>query len=53
MKVIVVFGNPMIGFSYVGTFDTTDDANVWADENVAREYDWWVIPIAQPEESTE
>ncbi len=50
MKTIVMCGNPVDGFNCVGPFDTVDEANDWADEHVAREYDWWVMPLAEPEE---
>jgi hypothetical protein len=42
---IVVYGNPQNGFSYAGTFDSMETACDWADENVAREYDWWIAPM--------
>ena len=51
MKHIVIFGNPTDGFNYVGPFDTRDDALGWADDNVAREYDWWIATMAAPEEN--
>lgn len=49
MKVVVVCGNPISGFYLTGPFETGGEANEWADENVAREYDWWVMPISTPE----
>ncbi len=39
---IIVYGNPQSGFKYAGTFDGMERACDWADENVAREYDWWL-----------
>lgn len=53
MKFIVLCGNPMVGFRFIGLFDTVDEANAWADDNVAREYDWWVMPVEQPKESND
>lgn len=52
MKTIVMFGNPMDGFNCVGPFETREQALDWADDNVAREYDWWLVPIADPEGAT-
>jgi hypothetical protein len=48
MRHVVMYGNPAIGFSLVGPFDTVDEANEWADDNATREYDWWILPIAEP-----
>lgn len=42
---IVIYGNPNNGFSYCGPFSTPQDANDWADNNVATEYDWWITPL--------
>lgn len=50
MSWIVIYGNPQNGFDYTGPFAYPADANDWADENVAREYDWWVAPLQQPHE---
>jgi hypothetical protein len=50
MKTIVVFGNPRDGFRCVGPFDTREQASDWADDNVSRGYDWWLVPLATPEE---
>jgi hypothetical protein len=44
---IVVYGNPKDGFTYAGTFGNPDAANAWADEHVAREYDWWIAPMIE------
>lgn len=49
---IVIYGNPNNGFSYCGPFSTPQDANDWADDNVATEYDWWITPLANPEGET-
>lgn len=53
MKVVVMYGNPSIGFKLIGPFDSNDDANTWADENITTEYDWWLMPIDQPKEETQ
>lgn len=50
MKTVVMCDNPATGFHLTGPFDTVEEANGWADEHVAREYDWWAVPIAEPEE---
>jgi hypothetical protein len=52
MKTVVMCGNPKSGFHLTGPFDTVDEANAWADQYVASEYDWWVMPLAEPEELT-
>lgn len=49
MKVLVVCGNPLIGYHFTGPFDNAEDANAWADEYLTREYDWWIAPVATPE----
>lgn len=45
---IVIYGNPQNGFDYTGPFENPAEANDWADEHVAREYDWWVAPLQEP-----
>jgi hypothetical protein len=47
---IVIYGNPVDGFSYCGPFQLRGDALAWADDNVSTEYDWWVTNLQQPEE---
>lgn len=42
---IVIFGNPNDGFTYAGTFDNPGAANEWADDCVARDYDWWIARL--------
>lgn len=32
-KYIVVYGNPIDGFAFYGTFDSHADANYWASEH--------------------
>lgn len=44
---IVIYGNPSNGFSYAGTFASPDDANAWADQHVATEYDWWIAQLQE------
>lgn len=45
---IVISGNPIDGCSFYGPFKTRDQANDWADRNVANEYDWWVTNLEEP-----
>ncbi len=41
---IVIYGNPVDGFQYVGPFKTPDDAQWWADR-VAVGADWWLAEL--------
>jgi hypothetical protein len=45
--IIVVAGNPVDGFSFVGPFDTDGDALVWADAHMNG--DWWIVTLENPE----
>jgi hypothetical protein len=47
---IVIYGNPVDGFSYCGPFQLREDAFAWADANVTNEYDFWISSLQQPEE---
>jgi hypothetical protein len=43
---IVVIGDPIDGFSFVGPFKTGDDAFAWARKHLApRDVDWWFTPL--------
>lgn len=41
---IIIIGNPVDGFQFIGPFKTLDDAIEW-ESNVAIGADWWVAPI--------
>lgn len=42
---VVMHGSPVKGFSIHGTWASAYDAGDWADQNLAREYDYWVMPL--------
>jgi hypothetical protein len=42
---VVMHGNPATGFTIHGTWANANDAGDWADQNLAREYDYWVMPL--------
>lgn len=48
MKYILIFGNPVDGFTYLGPFDSTEEANDYADDKIRRD-DWWVAILDKPE----
>ena len=51
---IVVTGNPVDGFNYIGPFKTADDAIEWADAKSDLEGDWWIAALeAQSEHEGE
>lgn len=45
---IIVSGNPIIGFKYTGPFADSCTALEWADENIANEYDYWLVTLSDP-----
>lgn len=44
---LLVTGNPVDGFSFVGPFDDHAKASEWADRRM--DSDWWIVPIEKPE----
>lgn len=44
---VVAIGNPFDGIVMYGPFDTTDDANEWADHEVSNDT-WWVMSLMDP-----
>lgn len=49
MQYIIVCGNPISGFNYIGTFNSHEDAFNYADENITKEYDYWIVELDKPE----
>jgi hypothetical protein len=49
-KLIVIYGNPVDGFHYIGPFDEPETAIEWAQEGVTAESDWWVADLNDPNE---
>ena len=43
-KFIVVTGDPVKGFSYIGVFNNKDAATEYADKHIETG-DWWVSPM--------
>lgn len=42
---IVIIGNPVDGFQYIGPFKTGEDAIAWADRDADIDADWWIAPL--------
>lgn len=47
MKQMVIAGNPVKGFTYVGPFDDVYAAQDWAEQNEVR-YHWWIAELLDP-----
>lgn len=47
LKWIVVFGNPVAGYTFVGPFEEPDDAGFYGEQN-AREMDWIIAELHTP-----
>jgi len=49
---IIVFGNPMEGFNYIGPFNILSEAERYATgSNLTSDYSWWIAPVERPRES--
>ncbi len=48
MKHIIIFGNPVDGFEYVGPFDDAEAANEYAERYLSGGNDWWVVLLQEP-----
>lgn len=46
MKYILIFGNPVDGFTFRGPFDTVEDAIAYGDP-IAEE--WWTAELTPPD----
>jgi hypothetical protein len=50
---IIMAGNPIDGFKYIGPFATSDEATTWGEDNedriteneAAAGAEWWVLPL--------
>lgn len=47
---IVVCGDPVNGFSFIGPFEYHGDATRYAEQELHSEY-WWIAQIEQPKEN--
>lgn len=47
MKYVLVLGNPVTGFSFVGPFDRGDDAAEYM-YRTHYEGDWWIAVMTEP-----
>lgn len=45
---IILRGNPVDGFEFIGPFVSTDEANDWAEHNDDPELAWWIAKLARP-----
>jgi len=49
MSVILITGNPVDGFKYIGPFDTPDSAISYEEHILDEGGDWWITPLVTPE----
>jgi len=42
---ILIYGNPVDGFGYIGPFATADEAIDAAETDERIEGDWWIAPL--------
>jgi hypothetical protein len=47
-KFIVVIGNPVDGLEFIEPFREHENAQMFAEDNVEREIDWWICELRQP-----
>lgn len=45
---IIITGNPVDGFEYIGPFETGAEAVDWAHSNPIKE-EWWIAPLTVSE----
>ena len=46
---ILVIGNPVDGFGYIGPFEDSEDAVSYADKHLDDRSDWWISSMEKPE----
>lgn len=46
---ILVTGNPVDGFRFLGPFPTVADASLYPDGLIRFDDDWWIAPLERPE----
>ena len=42
---MIVYGNPVDGFTYIGPFETMEESHEWAENNCD---EWWGAELASP-----
>lgn len=47
MRALVITGNPVDGFEYIGPFDDTETAVEWC-QDMFDDEDWWVTELTSP-----
>lgn len=47
---IIIIGNPVDGFNYIGPFKTAADAAAWAGQDANIDADWWLAPLEAKDE---
>ena len=52
MKYIVAYGEMFDSINFIGPFDTFDEAEVWADFEIASGSSWWVLGMEKPLDSS-
>ena len=46
---LIILGNPVDGYNYVGPFASSDEANDWGERNEAKyETEWWITCLVTP-----
>ena len=48
IKHIIVYGNPVDGFSFIGPFDDHESAHEFAEEYKGG-VEWWVLTLEEPD----
>lgn len=48
MKILVVIGNPVTGFSYYGPFNYREEAKLWAKEHVSQNETYILANLYKP-----
>jgi hypothetical protein len=46
LQFVIIYGNPADGFSFVGPFNSRDDAAQYAADDTPA--DWWVVMLDAP-----
>jgi hypothetical protein len=47
---IIVIGNPVDGFNFIGPFTTAQDAVRHANEDGNIDAEWWIAPLEGPDQ---
>lgn len=47
---VVITGDPLLGFNFIGPFDSLEDADSWAENKLGG--DWWLTHLENPEDQS-